>query len=339
MVTPPITFYLPPAGDTPWPETIEAYWPWMQAQQIKYPGPESWILQTYLHLKAAHFPCQLSGQMPDRGIIVAHRYAFKNTQKPNPTQLFICARDDKFIHPYAQHHIVQNARQTQRLSIAALWRSTYMPLWPQIGLIPRDPARGSRFETLTYLGDPDSLAPELKNPAWPARLKALGVQWQVNADTATWSDYSATDAILAIRSFDGQPHHHKPASKLLNAWLAGVPAILGAESAYQNERRSPDDYLEAATVAAAFAAIKGLKEDPARRQRLINQGHQRAQEISATALRNRWINFLTGPATEQYHVWGATPEWQQQAFLDSRRQILHRLDGIQRRRGIILQPS
>jgi hypothetical protein len=338
-MTPQITFYLPTTHSNPYPETIAQYWPWMQNQQIKYPGPESWILQTYLHLKAANFPCHLSQDLPTSGIIIAHRYALKNTQKPNPTQLFICTRDDKFIHPYAQHHIVQNARQTKLLSVAPLWRSTYIPLWPQIGLIPRNNDRTDRFENLTYLGDPDSLAPELKDPTWAQNLAALGINWIVNSDTSTWSDYSTTDAILAIRSFDQNPHHHKPASKLLNAWLAGVPAILGPESAYQNERRSPDDYLEASTVELALEAVKRLKQDPALRQRIINQGNSRAQEIQTDAMRSRWINFLTGPATQQYQQWCITPKWQRETFLEGRRQILHKLDGLQRRRGITLQPS
>lgn len=338
-MTPEITFYLPQTHSNPYPESIDSYWSWMQNQQIKYPGPESWILQTYLHLKAANFPCHLSQDLPESGIIVGHRYAFKANQKPNAQQLFICTRDDKFVHPYSQHHIVQNARQTKLFSVAPLWRSTYIPLWPQIGLVPRDRHRGDRFENLTYLGDPDCLAPELKDPTWAKNLSDLGIQWIVNGDTSTWSDYSTTDAVLAIRSFDQNPHHHKPASKLLNAWLAGVPAILGPESAYQNERQSPDDYLEATTVKSALEAIKRLKQDPALRSRIIAQGQRRAQEIQTEQMRDRWMRFLTGPATAQYHQWRRTPQWQQSAFLEGRRQILHKLDGFQRRRGITLQPT
>ena len=36
----------------------------------------------------------------------------------------------------------------------------------------------------------------------------------------------------------------KPPSKLFNSWLAGVPAVLGHESAYRAERRSDLDYIE-----------------------------------------------------------------------------------------------
>ncbi len=311
----------------------------MQIQQVKYPGAESWIIQTYLHLKAAGFPCEFVGELPDEGMICAHRYGFTNTQKPNGKQLFICARDDKFIHPYSQLHVVQNARQTQPFSVAPIWKSQYIPLWPQTGLIPRDPLRASRFENITYLGDPTSLAPELKDPNWAKRLEAIGVNWVIASATGAWNDYREVDAVMAVRSFDQDPHHHKPASKLLNAWLAGVPAILGPESAYRSERKSAEDYLEAGTVEEAIAAIQRLKTDAALRQRIMDNCTLRAQDLQQTALRQRWIGFFEGRALREYDRWCRLSPWQQEAFLEGRRFILHKLDGIQRRRGLELQSS
>jgi hypothetical protein len=98
------------------------------------------------------------------------------------------------------------------------------------------------------LGGLANLAPELRESSWTQRVEALGLRWVAVGDTADWNNYSEVDAVLAIRSFSQHKFNHKPASKLYNAWKAEVPAILGCESAYQTERKSELNYLEAASV-------------------------------------------------------------------------------------------
>ena len=46
-------------------------------------------------------------------------------------------------------------------------------------------------------------------------------------------------------------------SKLINAWLAGCPGILGPESAFQQLRESELDYIEARTVDDIVNAVAG----------------------------------------------------------------------------------
>jgi hypothetical protein len=276
-------------------------------------GPCSWTLQTYLRLKASGFPCEFVRQLPRKGIVLAHRDCLLDEVQPSSELLLICIQADRDIpHPYAQLHLVQNPTHTHLIR-----DSYFMPGWIQPGLIPRDPARGDRFETVAFFGAPENLAPPLKDPAWQAQVAALGLQWQVRSRDR-WQDYRDVDAIVAIRDFEQCPHTIKPATKLYNAWHAGVPAILGHESAFRAERQSQFDYLEATSLQETIAALQQLRDDPALRQAMVKNGQQRAKETQSEQLAARWQHFLTQVATPAYEQWCAASTLSQSAFLVQR---------------------
>ena len=104
---------------------------------------------------------------------------------------------------------------------------TFLLLWPQTGLRPRDPARGERFENIAYYGLPERLAPQLRSQDFERRMQSLGFRFRV-VERNCWDDYRETDAVLAVRSFAQLPFDKFPPSKLYNSWFAGVPALLGA---------------------------------------------------------------------------------------------------------------
>src|SRR5690606_12799758 len=127
--------------------------------------------------------------------------------------------------------------------------------------LPRDPQRGDRFETLGFFGDETNLAPELRDPAWRAQLENLGVRLEVfHADR--WHDYREVDGVVAIRGFGPSPYLHKPATKLYNAWLAGVPFIGGRDSAYAGDGTVGKNFLQAATPDELLQQVCRLKENP-----------------------------------------------------------------------------
>jgi hypothetical protein len=333
---PSIYFYIPEQNcpSIGLPQKIDDYWQWIKTRKLKYPGVEFWTLQTYLHLKAANFPCELTGVIPDDGIVIVHRYSLPDNLQPSSKVLLVCIRADTNIHPYSQLHIVQNPNQSQSRGLSALWTSYYLPHWPQMDLIPRDLTRGDRFENIFYLGDMANLAPELRESSWNQQIESLGLRFVAVGDTAEWNNYSEVDAVLAIRSFSQQKYNHKPASKLYNAWKAGVPAILGCESAYQSERKSELDYLEATSVDDVLAALTRLRDDKELRKAIVTNGQIRIREVHPEVLLNRWNDFLLHKAVPAYYRWCKTPRWAQQAFLRSRRYLLLKADGLQRR-GIL----
>lgn len=295
---PPIYFYLPQENwPEPMPENANSYWEGFGR------GIYCWTLQTYLHLKLDGFPCTLVGSMPDEGIVLAHRDSLKYELRPTKKMLMVCMKADQAVHPYAQMHIVQNPRETQVVK-----NSHYVLHWPQPGMIPRDRDRGDRFENIAYFGISYNLAPELKDPSWSETLAEMGLQWTI-VPKERWHDYSDVDAVIAVRTFEAtQTYLWKPATKLYNSWRAEVPVILGAESAFQAERRSELDYLEVKSLEEAISALKTLKENPQLRKEMIANGRDRAQATSIESILSSWKTFLTDIATPAYQRWIESPD-------------------------------
>lgn len=319
---PPIYFYIPQRD---WPNSIP-----QKAEELRPANVlQTWILQTYLRLQESGFTCQLVGTMPEEGIVVAYRYSLPYESKPTPNVLWVCVKGDQNPHPYAHIHVVQNHREVEApaLQIQSVKEDRYLlagqrfylPHWPQAGVIPRDPARGDRFENVVYFGVSYNLAPELRAPEWKAQLETMGLHWRVEQHRHLWNDFSEVDVIVAVRSFDRQSNYPwKPASKLYNAWNARVPAILGPESAFQGERKSELDYIEVKSDRQAIAALQRLRDDKQLRQDMVENGKQRAVEIAPENLAKRWRNFLVDICVPAYENWRTASNWNRQWFFMGR---------------------
>lgn len=133
-------------------------------------------------------------------------------------------------------------------------------------------------------------------------LAGRGLVWVADAvpfadraterDALDWPDFRDVDLLVALRPPDRRLWTAKPATKLVNAWLAGVPAVLGPEVAYRELRRSPLDYLEAATVEEARDAVLRLSAAPDLYRAMVENGRARAAELSREAIAGRWIRLL-----------------------------------------------
>ena len=331
---PPIRFYIPRSdcGASELPDTIAGYWSWISSQaQVDSWGPFSWTLQTYLYLKADGFPCELNHTLPEEGIVVAHRDFLPTHLKPGPNLLVACILADReepgFIgrHPYAQIHIVQNPRDPMVIRFLTLWPGHYMPYWSQPGLIPRDSARGDRFEIAAFFGYEHNLAPELQGPTWDAAVQELGITWWV-APRERWHDYSHVDAIVAVRSFaNAQAYVYKPPSKLHNAWCAGVPAVLGCESAYQAGRQTEFDYIEVRSPDEALSALRRLRDNPDLRREMRANGKRRASAIRPESVVKLWRRLLCDELLTSYERWRSAPRWVRAAFVTLRTKAFYRI--------------
>lgn len=315
---PPIHFYLPPQH---WPKTIPSNpdEPWLGFSVGLY----AWTLQTYLRLRLVGFPCKLVAHLPETGIVVVHRNLLSRLGRvlhPHPQRLLVCLKADLPPYPYAQLHVVQNGREAE-----AVRDYHFIPHWPQPGLIPRDGQRADRFETVIFCGHRANLAAELQQPAWAEQLRDLGLTWQPRLSDHRWDgdqsiprdwhDYSQVDGVVALRDREHPARRvafaHKPATKLYNAWLAGVPAILGPESAYRAERQSDLDYIEVDSAEAAIQALQRLQQTPGLRQAMIRNGLKRAQSRTPAAITECWVDFFETVAIPAYERWRARPQWSQ----------------------------
>jgi hypothetical protein len=293
---PPIYFYYPPGADE---GNIPASNGVFTSNR---PGKYNWTVKTYGYLSKMGFPCRLTHELPDEGVIVTHREFFKNTMIPNRRQLFVCAVADFWRHPFAQLHIVQNPSDPLLLHAKPAWPATRIPLWPESGLIPRDPARGDLLVNVGYFGLPPRLAPQLRSEKFATRLREHGFNFRI-VPRDRWNDFSDTDAVLAVRSFAPVSWHKFPPSKLYNSWLAGVPALLGSETAYQAERRSEYDYFEVHSADEVLETLLRLRGDARLRAAVARNCAERAVGVSPLRVAETWIAFLTNVAAPALQDW------------------------------------
>jgi hypothetical protein len=284
-------------------------------------GERAWILQTYLRLREAGHPARLSDAWPGEGILVfssKQRRVLGPLVKPSEPVVLVGCREDVGEAEIADFEVVQNGFSVDRTS------SFFIPLWPQPGLVPRDPDRGARIRSAVFKGFARNLHPAFASPEWSNALAVRGIEWiadaaeyagpQRAAEATGWESYRDVDLVVAVRPPDKKLHERKPATKLTNAWLAGVPAILGPELAYRELRRSDLDYMEVKSVPEALAAVDRLIREPALYAAMVENGRRRAEEFTVEAVRKRWVDLLYRdvPARaggDEVRFWRGKPVW------------------------------
>lgn len=269
---------------------------------VRRAGQYIWVVKTYGLLKRHGYDCVLTRTMPASGIVVTHRDFLPDTLRPNPHQLFVCVVADTTLHPFAQVHILQNAADPLLRHPDSLWKPVYLPHWLETGLLPRDTARGEVLVNVGYFGQLNRFAPQLRAASFRAALEAMGMQLRV-IDPDKWYDYSDIDVVLAVRSFASVPFYRHPPSKLLNAWAAGVPALLGCESAYRSIGKSPDDYIEVSSVDDVLVALRRLRDDPLWRAQIVHNGARRVLDFASAPIATQWIDVLEQVARPALADW------------------------------------
>jgi hypothetical protein len=261
-------------------------------------GREIWNVQAFQMLRWRGYDVTLSGCELRDSINVVHRDDIDCIQTP-ASCFVVCVRADRDPSFTAQCEVVQNEW--------SLWRRSdvLVPHWPQPGLLPRDEERGARIENVAYFGKPDNLAPWLLQGDFQDELARRGFRFELRDDG--WWDYRAVDVTLAVRTGERFYLDIKPASKLVNAWLAGCPAILSREAGYTQLRRSPLDYLEAGSPAGVLEALDRLRADPQLYHAMVENGRRRAAHHTHEAVADIWENVLFGRIQEQYERWRRRP--------------------------------
>ena len=259
---------------------------------------QCWIYQTWVRLTKAGFPAKLVHEFPADGIVVALTGNLAPDFIASERHYVVGIVADGLPHPGVQSQIVQNASHARRLPGAH-----YMPLWTQPDLLPRDPRREDRFENADFFGDPPNLSLELLENEFLEHLKeSLGVTLRI-IPSEGWHDYQTTDCAIAVRDFAGRRHDHKPATKLTNAWLAGVPFLGGADSAFSSEGKQATDFFVCRTRKEFVEQMRALKTNADLRQRIVKAGNQAARRHTLEAHTKRWIWLLDEEIPKQWSSW------------------------------------
>ncbi len=331
-----ICFYVPsPDIVAGVPRSIGDYWGWIDGAVKRAPanlangkgpctwlGPYNWTIQTYLYLKEAGVRCDLTAMLPERGVIVAHGDFLPPALRPTRDQFIVEIKPDRPLQcRHANFVIVQNRHDPLRQGWArALVPSAFVNYWPQPGLLPRDVSRGDRFENVCFMGNSEQFLAE--TDVLETKVRKLGLSWWM-PPRHQWHNYSTVDAIVAVRPLATLASlstdvvsfftpERKPASKLYNAWLAGVPAILSPEVGFQSLRRSELDYLEASTIPDIVAALDKLKQNPDLRRAMAENGRRRAVPFAPTQTAAAWralIDRQILPAFGRWHRSSLRRQW------------------------------
>ena len=255
-------------------------------------GRNSWIAQTYVRLRRAlearGWKVRVGARFVPGAIAIVHRDDANDFLGNAHASFLVVVRADRPPVRACDFALVQN-----ELSLSPLER--FLPLWPQPGLLPRAAERGTRVERLAYHGR--------HVPAWFADarfarcLQQRGIRFEVKR--SGWEDYQFVDVALASREDAAAVLATKPASKLYNAWLAGVPALASPEPAYRELRRSPIDYIEIGNPRDVLRALDLLRANPRLYSAMVANGLVRGREFALEAIRDRWLDFL------EIEVWPA----------------------------------
>lgn len=307
-VSQPVQFYI---EKRLWPATLPGgpgdYWDWFCSADRSYEEWHiyHWILRAFVELGARGMAVELVDRIPSEGIVIAHRFSLPDSLIPGKDLYLVCVLADKRqpgdpgAHPYAQQHIVQNPLEEKIVR-----GGSYIPYWPQPGLKPRDPGRGRLFENIGYFGSEAGLDLNVIHKI-TCGLKEMGINFIIRGRALRheWHDYSKIDGVLAFRNFNENKWSWKPATKLYNAWLAGVPAILSPESAFRGLRKTPFDYIEAGSVDEILEAAKILKNNTELRSKMIENAAARAQDFTPEKIASCWEYYIRGKVFKSYENW------------------------------------
>jgi hypothetical protein len=259
-------------------------------------GRDSWIIQAYCRLKEKGFNVKLSHcYIPDE-LCIAH-YDDVVFEKDAWKSFVVSIRADRERTFICDLELVQSPASKEHAN------AFFINNWPQPGLIPRSSNRGNKLKRLGFFGPAKNLGAQYRSDYFVKELGKLGVELVIRENREEWADYSDIDAVLAVRDGSTNFLASKPASKLINAWIAGVPAFVGDEPAYEYHRRSEYDFIRISSSEEAIGQLKRLKDSPSLYATYRKQAQVRGKEYGPEKIINEWIELLNTEILPRYHNW------------------------------------
>ena len=271
-------------------------------------GVECWSPQTYHRLKAGPIRVELSHEFRTDCINIAYNSELKSVGRQ--ANIFVVGvRADNVALPWCNLEVVQNKSQVSP-------RAAFIPLWPQSGLIARNSARGNRLRRLSYHGLLYNHSTRVLHRAsdyfksglfkvkgeLERACEKLDIEF-VEKGPEFWNDYSDIDAVVGLREFGEHAFASKPATKLVNAWLAGAPFIGGSDSAFSQIGAPEFDYFRVVSPKALEAALKRLRDDESLFASMIERGNRMAAMYDTDSVRTYWHHHLRYFVQAHFEDW------------------------------------
>lgn len=280
-----------------WPDLIGNKNPGVSGDYIhRYKnGRDGWIITTYLELLNRGYDVELSESFVPGKICVAHQDHIR-VRKSSVNSYIISIKADRALTYTCENEIVQSPSSLSNRS------DYYIPYWPQSNIIARDVNRGPIIENIVYMGRERNLAACFRDESFHKKLNNIGVTLKV-VNRSNWHNYYNADLVIAIRDGSDDYLKSKPANKLVNAWIARVPSIVGHEPAFKALWRSELDYFTAKTQEDVLSIIKKLKASPTMYTEMIHNAKIRSTEFTFEAISQYWENCLFHGIVPSYLKW------------------------------------
>lgn len=252
-------------------------------------GRNSWIAQSFLRLREPlqrrGFEVTAGSQLVPGAVTLVHRDDANDFLDRRHATFLVVVRADRAPVVACDFAIVQN-------NLGPKGNERFIPLWPQPGLIHRDVSRATRIERLAYQGRTPSAPAWFRDAGFTRDLMRRGVRFDIRE--SGWEDYREVDLAVAARDEVAEVLATKPATKLYNAWQAGVPMLASPEPAYRELRRAPIDFLEIRDARDVLHAIDLLRVNPNLYAAMVANGRERGMEFAVEATRRRWLTLFDG---------------------------------------------
>jgi len=179
----------------------------------------------------------------------------------------------------------------------------WLPPLPQRGLVPRRDERLGRIGSVAFKGALGTVPAELMAAEWTEELASRGIDWlldapaDVDGEDQSWHDFADVDAVLCTRADrSGFVVERKPATRLINAWVAGCVPLADPEPGYLELGRGGRDAFFVVSAADTLATIDELNADAALLRQVEQRIRERAVEFAPEAVLERWHDMLVEAA-------------------------------------------
>lgn len=290
-----------------WPELLQDPFAALDPEVLQMRcvnGLDCWVLRTYYELRMAGYTASVGPRLMRDHVNVVGVRSFGRRQRDVGS--FVVAPRLDAHHPALANFVIQQNGLTPPDR-----NSGHIAHWVQPNILPRDQRRGGALKTIVYKGALTNLDAHFRSDSFRNALAAMDVQLVLDSEgdvtsAGGWGDYRQADAVLAVRNLTRYDARYKPASKLVNAWWAEVPALLGPEPAFQELRQSPLDYFEIRSVEDVLRAVAQLKAEPDRYRAMIDNGRQRRVAFSTEQNLRDWVSLFEGKIAQSFQRWQQT---------------------------------
>ncbi|MEM0951074.1 MAG: hypothetical protein AAGI66_02905 [Cyanobacteria bacterium P01_H01_bin.74] len=253
-----------------------------------FQGKYLWALRTYLILRD-YLPNPADLLLDDtvcrNAINIAHADTWRSIEKSQigPETVVVSADADKPKLLWADYNI----SQAPIFDGPSQFNISH---WAQPNVIARNAQRMNVIKKVAYFGELRKGEQSI-HTLLEKKLSGLNIAYEVKQDFVSQNDYSDVDIAVALRFNWHLVKDRKPASKLFNAAIAGIPLIATPERSYLEYREMGLCFLPAYNVTETINIIEHLAQHPDDYESLLQNAQKQStvfEEKTATA----WLNVL-----------------------------------------------